>query len=98
MESPSTVASGISAPFKLVGHPTKQDRAAPPAGQAERARSGGAVAVAPVRLRDVAVGDLDEDVVALAPAAREVLGDRHRAMAPSGAADGDRQVRLALGH
>src|SRR6188472_1176847 len=45
---------------------------------------------------DVAVADLDEHVVALAPALGEVLGDRHRPMAPARAADRDRQVRLAL--
>src|SRR3954469_24211310 len=110
MESPSTAASGIVRPPSQTSWSLDRPTVIPGLQQvkAERtltagralgptARSGGAVAVAPLGLRDVAVGDLDEHVVALAPAAREVLGDGHRAVAPAGAADGDREVRLALG-
>src|SRR3954453_21411951 len=115
MESPSTAASGIVRPPSQTSWSLDRPTVIPGLQQvkAERtltagralgptARSGGAVAVAPLGLRDVAVGDLDEHVVALAPAAREGLGDGHRAGAPgagapAGAADGDREVRLALG-
>ena len=46
---------------------------------------------------DVAVGDRHVEVVVLAVALSEVLGDRDRAVATAGAADRDHQVRLALG-
>ena len=44
----------------------------------------------------VAVLDLDDEVLAVAEALREVLGDRDGAVAAAGAADRDDQVRLAL--
>ena len=47
---------------------------------------------------DVAVRDLDEVLRAVAEQRREVLGDRHGAVAPARAADRDHQVRLALEH
>src|SRR5262245_53495182 len=69
--------------------------AGPPTLGAPSAR--GPVAVAPVSALHVAVRDLDEHVLAPAPAAGEVLDDRDRAVAPAGAADRDGEVRLALG-
>src|SRR5947208_17050188 len=47
-------------------------------------------------LVDVAVSDGHVDSVVVAVALGEVVRDRDRAMAPSGAADRDHQVRLAL--
>src|ERR1039458_7389122 len=52
---------------------------------------------APRALVDVAVGDRHVEVVVVPIALREVLGDRHRAVAPAGATDRDHQVRLTLG-
>src|SRR3954466_3075740 len=110
MESPSTAASGIVRPPSQTSWSLDRPTVIPGLQQvkAERtltagralgptARSGGAVAVAPLGLRDVAVGDLDEHVVALAPAAREVLRDGQAAVAPAGAASGEGGGRLCLG-
>src|ERR1700722_12373217 len=49
-------------------------------------------------LVDVAVGDSDSELVAIAVAVGQMLGYRHRAVAPAGAADRDHQMGLALGH
>src|SRR5919199_1709429 len=46
---------------------------------------------------DVAVLDLHHELVAVAEVRGQVLGDHHRAVAPSGAADRHHEVRLALG-
>lgn len=51
----------------------------------------------PWLLVDVAVGDRDIEVVVVAVARGQVLGDRHRAVAPAGTADRDHQMGLALG-
>src|SRR3954471_8227907 len=58
------------------------------------ARVGVAVAA---RAIGVAMHDLDEDVVARGVPLAEVLGDRDRAVPAAGAADRDREVRLAFG-
>lgn len=47
---------------------------------------------------DVAVGDRDRELVAIAIAVGQVLGYCNRAVAAAGAADCDHQVGLALGH
>ncbi len=75
---------------------------APSPGAAERqaiSRAGlsAAASGAARALVDVAVGDGDVELVVLAIALGEVLGDRDRAVAAAGAADRDHQVRLALG-
>ena len=49
-------------------------------------------------LVDVAVSDRDGELVAIAVAVGQMLGYRHRAVAPAGAADRDHQMGLALGH
>src|SRR3954454_13156888 len=65
---------------------------------AKPARSLNAPSLAVREPVDVAVGDLDEVLLAVAEDLREVLGDRQRAVATAGAADRHHQVRLALGH
>src|SRR5438876_6969608 len=50
------------------------------------------------RFIHVAVGNRHVEVLVAAVALSEMLGDGDRAMATAGAADGDDEVRLALGH
>src|SRR6476646_7353705 len=79
---------GYPTPFVREGCAGRRPRARPSLGERGDLRTVGA--------GDVAVADLDERVLALAPAPGQVLGDGDGAMAPAGAADGDRQVRRAL--
>src|SRR3954447_17256173 len=65
---------------------------------AKPARSLNAPSLAVREPVDVAVGDLDEVLLAVAEDLREVRGDPPRGGAPAGAADRHHQVRLALGH
>src|SRR6201996_6897875 len=87
--SPGVVSGRLSAPDS---HARSARAALSVASSGPRARSRAARA-----LVDVAMRDGDVEIVLVAVALGEVLGDRDRAVPPAGAADRDDEMRLALG-